>query len=53
MTPFIYIFGTALAIAFTLFGWDGEGTIHKICLSAGGLYFGFILTEALNYDETK
>ena len=53
MTPLLYILGTALAIAFTLFGWSGEGILHKLALILGGLYFGHIITEALNYDETK
>jgi hypothetical protein len=49
MTPMLYILGTALAIAFTLFGWSGEGILHKASLIIGGLYFGHIITEALNY----
>lgn len=53
MTPFLYILGTAVAITFTLFGWVGDGIVHKLLLILGGLYFGFIITEALNYDETK
>ena len=53
MTPLLYIIGTALAIAFTLFGWNGEGILHKASLIIGGVYFGHILTEALNYNETK
>jgi hypothetical protein len=51
MTPLLYILGTALAIAFILFGWDGEGILHKASLIIGGVYFGHILTEALNYVE--
>lgn len=53
MTPFLYIIATAIAIVFILLGWSGEGIIFKLCLILGGLYFGYILTEALNYDETK
>jgi hypothetical protein len=53
MTPLLYILGTAFALAFTLFGWSGDGIVYKLALIIGGLYFGFILTEALNYDETK
>lgn len=51
MSPFFYILGTTLAIVFILFGWDGEGILHKLALIAGGFYFGHILTEALNYVE--
>ena len=51
MTPMLYILGTAIAITFTLLGWSGEGILHKASLIIGGLYFGHILTEALNYTE--
>lgn len=49
MTPLLYILGTALSVAFIMFGWEGEGIIHKASLIVGGLYIGHILTEALNY----
>lgn len=43
---------TAVAVAFIVFGWTGEwGYIHRLSLIAGGLYFGHLLTEALNYDS--
>lgn len=42
---------TIIATAFIVFGFIGEGYIHKVALIAGGLYFGHLLTEALNYDE--
>lgn len=48
MQPIYYILGTALSIAFTLFGWNTEGYISNIALILGGTYFGHILTEALN-----
>jgi hypothetical protein len=51
MTPFLYILGTALAIVFILIGWSGEGIGHKLALILGGIYLGFIVTEALNYKE--
>ena len=51
MTPMLYILGTSLSIAFVMFGWSGDFIIHKICLIVGGVYFGHILTEALNYVE--
>lgn len=57
MTPLLYILGTSLSVAFILFGWNGDGILHQLCLILGGLYFGHILTEALNtttnYNETK
>jgi hypothetical protein len=51
MTPIFYVIATAIAIFFILLGWSGEGIIFKLSLIIGGLYFGFILTEALNYKE--
>jgi hypothetical protein len=51
MSPFFYVIGTIVAVFFILLGWDGEGIIHKVWLIMGGLYFGHILTEALNYVE--
>jgi hypothetical protein len=51
MTPMLYIIGSFISCAFIYFGWDGEGYIHKTCLIVGGIYFGHILTEALNYVE--
>ena len=43
---------TAVAVAFIAFGFTGNGYLHQLSLIAGGLYFGHLLTEALNYDET-
>jgi hypothetical protein len=52
MTPMLYILGTALSIAFIMFGWtDGGGYLHHLSLIVGGVYFGHILTEALNYVD--
>jgi hypothetical protein len=51
--PILYILGTAIAIVFVLLGWSGEGIIFKLSLIIGGIYFGFLITEALNYDETN
>lgn len=45
-----FILMTAVAVAFLVFGWTGGGYIHKLSLIAGGLYFGHLITEALNYD---
>ena len=45
---------TIVATAFIVFGFTGEGGyIHRFALIAGGLYFGHLLTEALNYDSTQ
>ena len=43
---------TAVAVAFLVFGFTGNGYLHQLALIAGGLYFGHLLTEALNYDES-
>jgi hypothetical protein len=40
-----------MSVAFIVFGWEGEGIIHKVWLIFGGLCFGHILTKALNYVE--
>ncbi len=51
MTPMLYILGTILSCAFLYFGWGGEGYLHHVSLIVGGVYFGHLLTEALNYVE--
>ena len=43
---------TAVAVAFIVFGFYADGLIARCALIAGGLYFGHLFTEALNYDET-
>ena len=44
---------TIIASSFIVFGFTGDGYLHKLALIAGGLYFGNLVTEALNYDETS
>ena len=44
---------TAVAVAFIVFGFYADGHIARCALIVGGLYFGHLVTEALNYDETK
>jgi len=51
MTPMLYIIGSFLSCGFILFGWNGDSIIHQLCLIIGGLYFGHIITEALNHKE--
>jgi hypothetical protein len=51
MTPILlYLQGAANGLsAFVGVGWGGEGYFsHHTCSLAGGLYFGHLLTEALN-----
>lgn len=51
-TPILYVLGSILCCAFILFGWvDDGGYIHKASLILGGVYLGYLLTEALNYVE--
>ena len=44
---------TAISCGFLAIGIYTEGLIGKVSLFACGLYFGHLITEALNYDETK
>jgi hypothetical protein len=34
-----------------MLGWGGEGYIDEVLLIWGGVIFGHVLTEALNYVE--
>jgi hypothetical protein len=47
-----FIVMTACACSLLALGFYFDGYISKIALIAGGLYFGHLLTEALNYDES-
>lgn len=53
MTPMLYILGSFMSCAFILLGWGGEGYLHHASLIIGGLYFGHLLTEALNLRERR
>lgn len=48
MTPILYIAGAVMASAFIFVGWGGEGYLSNLCLILGGLYFGHLVTDALN-----
>jgi hypothetical protein len=48
-----FIVMTICACGFVGLGIYTEGYLSKIAILAGGLYFGHLITEALNYDETK
>jgi len=50
--PIHLIFFTIIGVLFIVFGFTGEGYLHKASILFGGLYLGNVLTEALNYDET-
>jgi len=44
---------TVFGVLFAVYGFSGDGYLHKACLLFGGLYIGNVITDALNYDETK
>jgi len=46
MSAIYFIGGTVVACGLILMGWGGEGYLHKASLILGGLYFGFVLTQA-------
>jgi hypothetical protein len=53
MNPFYYIGSAVIACGFIFVGWGGEGYLSNICLIIGGFGFGALITDALNYNETK
>jgi hypothetical protein len=48
MNPIYYIGGTIMSCGFIFVGWGSEGYLSNLCLILGGLYFGHIVTDALN-----
>jgi hypothetical protein len=48
-----FILMTIVATAFIVFGFYADGLIARCALIVGGLYFGHLLTEALNYDSAQ
>ena len=53
-TPILYVLGSIMCCVLILFGWMGEGGyIHKASLILGGVYLGYLITEALNYVDTE
>jgi len=51
--PVYFIVMTACACALLSLGFYFDGYISKIALIGAGVYFGHIITEALNYGETQ
>jgi len=47
-----FIVMTACACSLLALGFYFDGIISKIALISAGVYFGHIITEALNYDES-
>jgi len=52
MNAMYFIAGSIMACGFVVVGWGDEGYLAHICLILGGLYFGHLITEALN-EGTK
>jgi hypothetical protein len=48
-----YIVGAVLSCGFIFVGWGSEGYLSNICLMLGGFYFGFLITDALNHNQTN
>jgi hypothetical protein len=51
MNPIYYIGTATIACGFIFIGWGGEGYLSQVCLILGGLGFGAVVTDALNYVE--
>ena len=44
---------TIIGVLFTVFGFLGEGYLYQASILFGGMYLGNVITDALNYNETK
>jgi len=40
-----------MAAVCLIFGWGGDGLLHKAALTWGGMSFGYIITTYLNMEE--
>ena len=40
-----------MAAVCLIFGWGGDGLLHKAALIWGGMSFGYIITTYLNLEE--
>lgn len=40
-----------MAAVCLIFGWGGDGLLHKAALIWGGMCFGYIITTYLNLEE--
>lgn len=47
------IANTAMASAFFILGFNGDGLLHKLALIMGGLLIGHVLTEVLNMKDEE
>ena len=49
----LHIANTAMAFAFFLLGFNGDGLLHKLALVMGGVLVGHVLTELLNGNDEE
>jgi hypothetical protein len=49
----LHIANTAMAFAFFLLGFNGDGLLHKLALIMGGVLVGHVLTELLNCGDEE
>lgn len=47
------IANTAMASAFFILGFNGDGLLHKLALIMGGVLVGHVLTEVLNAGDDE
>jgi len=49
----LHIANTAMAFAFFLLGFNGDGLLHNLALIMGGVLVGHTLTEILNCNDEE
>jgi hypothetical protein len=49
----LHIANTAMAFAFFLLGFNGDGLLHNLALIMGGVLVGHTLTEILNSNDEE
>jgi hypothetical protein len=47
----LHIANTAMAFAFFVLGFNGDGLLHNLALIMGGVLVGHVLTELLNCGD--
>jgi len=47
----LHIANTAMACAFFVLGFNGDGLLHNLALVMGGVLVGHVLTELLNCGD--
>jgi len=49
----LHIANTAMACAFFVLGFNGDGLLHNLALVMGGVLVGHVLTELLNGNDDE